>query len=62
MKVGETWKSKKVYGPTVKVIIVGIKDDRVKYEMRIPNEPSLDGDSWRWQFLSLYEKDYDESR
>lgn len=62
MKTGEIWKSKKIYGPIVKVEIVGLKDEIVKYEMIYPNEPSLGGDCLRWKFLSLYEKDYDESR
>jgi len=62
MKINEIWKSKKIYGPIVRVKIVGLKDERIKYDMILSEEPSVSGECFRWQFLSLYEKDYNESR
>lgn len=59
MKIGEMWVSKKVYGPPIRVKIKKLQptetDDIVDYMSMNMNTVSS---CFRWQFLSLYEKDW----
>ncbi len=59
MKVGEIWITRKDFGPRMKVEITCLQqyhdDTRVTYSYLDSNTIS---DCFRWQFLSLFEKDW----